>query len=121
MCLITSCTKYWRWRLTNCAPLLGDEDVNALLSENKDLWERLIFSEDERARAIYNITKAKKIQSVCVHAQKKAESQLRSCQNMIHAKDKELTEALIELSKDQDLLVKLGVQGYADPKGPIGT
>jgi len=40
---------------------------------------------------------------------------------MIHAKDKELTEALIELSKDQDLLVKLGVQGYADPKGPIGT
>ncbi|KAL2501236.1 hypothetical protein Fot_35084 [Forsythia ovata] len=99
----------------------GDEDVNALRSENKDLRERLAFSEDERARAIYDITKAKKIQSVCVQAQKKAESQLRSCQNMIHAKDKELTEVLIELSKAQDLLVKLGVPGYADPKGPTGT
>ncbi|KAL2501253.1 hypothetical protein Fot_35101 [Forsythia ovata] len=99
----------------------GDEDVNALRLENKDLRERLAFSEDERARTIYDITKAKRIQSVCVQAQKKAKSQLRSCQNMIHAKDKELTEALIELSKAHDLLVKLGVPGYADPKGPTGT
>ncbi|KAL2545033.1 Uncharacterized protein Fot_14266 [Forsythia ovata] len=51
----------------------GDEDVNALHSENKDLRERLAFSEDARARAIYDVTKAKRIQSVCVQAQKKAE------------------------------------------------
>ncbi|KAL2513724.1 hypothetical protein Fot_27695 [Forsythia ovata] len=44
----------------------GDEVVNALRSKNKDLRERLTFSEDERARAIYDITKAKRIQSVCV-------------------------------------------------------
>ncbi|KAL2520052.1 hypothetical protein Fot_23975 [Forsythia ovata] len=76
-----------------------DEDVNALRSENKDLRESLAFSKDARARAIYDITKAKRIQGVCVQAQKKAESQLRSCQSMVHAKDKELTEALTELSK----------------------
>ncbi|KAL2559344.1 hypothetical protein Fot_04083 [Forsythia ovata] len=76
-----------------------DEDVDVLRLENKDLQEQLAFTEDARARAIYDITKAKTIQKACVQAQKKAESQLRSCQNMIHAKDKELTEALTELSK----------------------
>ncbi|KAL2545519.1 hypothetical protein Fot_14752 [Forsythia ovata] len=45
-----------------------DEDVNALRSENKDLRKRLAFSEDERTRAIYDITKAKRVQSVCVQA-----------------------------------------------------
>ncbi|KAL2550128.1 hypothetical protein Fot_11658 [Forsythia ovata] len=40
---------------------------------------------------------------------------------MVHAKDKELTEALVELSKAKDLLANLGVPNYADPKGPIGT
>ncbi|KAL2490029.1 hypothetical protein Fot_43321 [Forsythia ovata] len=76
-----------------------DEDVDVLRLENKDLQEQLAFSEDARSRAVYDITKAKTIQRACVQAQKKAESQLRSCQNMIHAKDKELTEALTELSK----------------------
>ncbi|KAL2550215.1 hypothetical protein Fot_11745 [Forsythia ovata] len=104
-----------------CSTIGGDEYVNVLRSENKDLQERLAFSENERARAIYDVTKAKKIQSVYVQAQKKAELQLRSYQNMIHAKDKELTEALIELSKAQDLLVKLRVPGYVDPKGLTGT
>ncbi|KAL2545911.1 hypothetical protein Fot_15144 [Forsythia ovata] len=99
----------------------GDKDVNVMRSENKDLQERLAIFEDVRARAIYDVTKAKRIQSVCVQAQKKAESQLRSCQNMIHAKDKELTEALSELSRAQDLLANLGVSGYADPKSPTGT
>ncbi|KAL2552717.1 hypothetical protein Fot_06336 [Forsythia ovata] len=99
----------------------GDEDVNALRSVNKDLRERLAFFENVRARAIYDITKAKRIQSVCVQAQKKSESQLRSCQSMVHAKDKELTEALTELSKAQGLLAKLGVPDYEDPEGPTGT
>ncbi|KAL2514505.1 hypothetical protein Fot_28476 [Forsythia ovata] len=76
----------------------GDKDVNMLCLENKDLRKQLAFLEDVRARAIYDITKAKMIQRACVQAQTKAELQLRSCQNMIHAKDKELTEALTELS-----------------------
>ncbi|KAL2549807.1 hypothetical protein Fot_11337 [Forsythia ovata] len=45
-----------------------DVDVNALRSENKDLRERLAISEDARARAIYDVTKAKRIQSICVQA-----------------------------------------------------
>ncbi|KAL2501296.1 hypothetical protein Fot_35144 [Forsythia ovata] len=93
-----------------------DEDIDALRSDNKDLREQLAFYEDARARAIYDITKAKTIQRECVQAQKKAESQLRSCQNMVHAKDKELSEALNELSRAQYLLAKLGVPGYANPK-----
>ncbi|KAL2552699.1 hypothetical protein Fot_06318 [Forsythia ovata] len=97
----------------------GDEDVNVLRSVNKDLRERLAFFENVRARAIYDITKAKRI--LCVQAQKKSESQLRSCQSMVHAKDKELTEALTELSKAQGLLAKLGVPDYEDPEGPTGT
>ncbi|KAL2557872.1 uncharacterized protein Fot_02611 [Forsythia ovata] len=56
-----------------------------------------------------------------VFAQKKAESQLRSCQSMVHAKDKELTEALTELSKARGMLAKLGVLGYKDLEGPTGT
>ncbi|KAL2544942.1 hypothetical protein Fot_14175 [Forsythia ovata] len=99
----------------------GDGDVDALRSENKDLWKQLAFSEDARARAIYDITKAKTIQKACVQAQKKAKSQLRSCQNMVHVKNKELTEALTEFSKAQDLLAKLRVPGYADSKDPTGT
>ncbi|KAL2493852.1 hypothetical protein Fot_37609 [Forsythia ovata] len=38
-----------------------DKDVDARL-ENKDLREQLAFSEDARARAIYDISKAKMIQ-----------------------------------------------------------
>ncbi|KAL2501016.1 hypothetical protein Fot_34864 [Forsythia ovata] len=37
------------------------EDVNVLRSKNNDLRERLAFSEDARARAIYDVTKAKRI------------------------------------------------------------
>ncbi|KAL2545495.1 hypothetical protein Fot_14728 [Forsythia ovata] len=99
----------------------GDEDVDALRLENKDLREQLAFSEDARARDIYDITKANRIQSACVQAQKKAESQLRSCQSMVHSKDKELIEALTELSKVHGLLAKLGVLGYEEPEGPTGT
>ncbi|KAL2553462.1 hypothetical protein Fot_07081 [Forsythia ovata] len=53
---------------------------------------------------------------VCVQAQRKVESQLRASQNMIYAKDKELTEALAKLSRAKDLLANLGVSGYVDPK-----
>ncbi|KAL2489025.1 hypothetical protein Fot_42317 [Forsythia ovata] len=92
-----------------------DEDVEAMSAENKDLRVQLAFSEDVRARATYGVTKARTIQKACVDAQKKVESQLKSSQSMIHAKDKELTEALSELAKAQSLLAKLGALGYAEP------
>ncbi|KAL2538708.1 hypothetical protein Fot_20099 [Forsythia ovata] len=75
----------------------------------------LVVAEDAMTRAVYDVTKSGTIQMMCAQAQKKSQSQLRSCQNMVHAKDKELTEALAELSKAKDLLVNLGVPGYADP------
>ncbi|KAL2552345.1 hypothetical protein Fot_05964 [Forsythia ovata] len=99
----------------------GDEDVEALHAKNKDLREQLVFFEDARARAIYDVAKAERIQGACVQAQKKVESQLRYFQNMVHAKDKELIEALSELSRARDLQANLGVPGYADPKGPTET
>ncbi|KAL2488842.1 hypothetical protein Fot_42134 [Forsythia ovata] len=92
-----------------------DEDVEAVRAENKHLQARLAFSEDAKTRATYDITKAQTIQKVCVDARKKAESQLKSCQSMIHAKDKELTKALSELAKAKGLLAKLGTPGYAEP------
>ncbi|KAL2537658.1 Uncharacterized protein Fot_19049 [Forsythia ovata] len=92
-----------------------DEDVEAMRAENKHLRARLAFSEDARTRATYDVTKAQTIQKVCVDARKKAESQLKSCQNMIQAKDKKLTKALSELAKAKGLLAKLGVPGYAEP------
>ncbi|KAL2552462.1 hypothetical protein Fot_06081 [Forsythia ovata] len=92
-----------------------DEDVEAILAKNKHLRARLSFSEDARTRATYDVTKAQTIQKACVDAQKKAESQLKSCQSMIHAKDKELTEALRELAKAKSLLAKLGAPGYVEP------
>ncbi|KAL2553469.1 hypothetical protein Fot_07088 [Forsythia ovata] len=51
-----------------------DDDVEALRTENKDLQGRLAFSEDARARATYDITRARTIQKACVDAQKTAES-----------------------------------------------
>ncbi|KAL2500393.1 hypothetical protein Fot_34241 [Forsythia ovata] len=103
-------------------PMVGkDKDVDMLRLENKDDQEQLAFSEDARAHAIYDITKANMIQRACVQAQTTAESQLRYCQNMIHAKDKELTEALTELLKANGLLANPGLPGYADPKGSTGT
>ncbi|KAL2501629.1 hypothetical protein Fot_35477 [Forsythia ovata] len=93
--------------------VMRGEDIDALRLENKDLREQLAFSKDARARAIYDITKAGTIQKACVRAQRTAESQLGACQNMIHAKDKKLTDALAELSKAKGLLADLGVPGTA--------
>ncbi|KAL2508392.1 hypothetical protein Fot_32039 [Forsythia ovata] len=101
--------------------VVGADDIDALRLENKALRAQLDVTKDVRARAIYDITKYRTIQMMCVQAQKKAESQLRVCQNMVHSKDKELTEALAELSKEKDLLANLGVPDYADPKDPAGT
>ncbi|KAL2553480.1 Uncharacterized protein Fot_07099 [Forsythia ovata] len=83
-------------------------------AEIKRLRARLAFLEDARSRATYDVTKAQTIQKTCIAAQKKAESQLKSCQNMIQAKDRELTEVLNELAKAKGLLAKLGVPGYTE-------
>ncbi|KAL2545844.1 hypothetical protein Fot_15077 [Forsythia ovata] len=91
-----------------------DEDAEAMRAENKRLRARLAFSEDAWTRATYDVTKAQTIQKACIVARKKAESQLKSCQSMIQAKDKELTEVLNELTKAKGLLAKLGVPGYAE-------
>ncbi|KAL2545004.1 hypothetical protein Fot_14237 [Forsythia ovata] len=94
--------------------LREDENVEAMRAEIKRLRARLAFSEDARSRATYDVTKAQTIQKACIVAQKKAESQLKSCQNMIQAKDRELTKVLNELTKAKSLLAKLGVPGYTE-------
>ncbi|KAL2478971.1 hypothetical protein Fot_47985 [Forsythia ovata] len=92
-----------------------DEDVEAIRAEDKHLRVRLVFSEDARTRATYDVTKAQTIQKASVVAQKKAESLLESCQSMIQPKDKELTEVLSELAKAKGLLAKHGAPDYAEP------
>ncbi|KAL2501517.1 hypothetical protein Fot_35365 [Forsythia ovata] len=91
-----------------------DEDAEAMRVEIKRLRARLAFSEDARTRATYDVTKAQTIQKACIITQKKAESQLKSCQNMIQAKDRELTEVSNELAKAMSLLAKLGVPSYTE-------
>ncbi|KAL2558881.1 hypothetical protein Fot_03620 [Forsythia ovata] len=93
--------------------VVGTENIDAMRLENQTLRSELAVFEDAIARATYD--------KACAQAQRKAESQLRVCQNMGHAKDKELTEALAELSKANDMLASLGIPGYADPKDPVGT
>ncbi|KAL2494068.1 hypothetical protein Fot_37825 [Forsythia ovata] len=94
--------------------LREDENAEAIRAEIKRLRARLAFSEDARSRATYDVTKVQTIQKPCIVAQKKAESQLKSCQNMIQAKDRELIEVLNELAKAKGLLAKLGVPGYTE-------
>ncbi|KAL2510317.1 Uncharacterized protein Fot_33964 [Forsythia ovata] len=102
-------------RVAEIQSALGeDENVEAMRAEVKRLRARLAFSEDARSRATYDVTKAQTIQKACIVAQKKAESQLKSCQNMIQAKDRELTEVSNELAKAKGLLAKLGVPGYTE-------
>ncbi|KAL2469095.1 hypothetical protein Fot_50671 [Forsythia ovata] len=107
--------KMLEMRVAEIQSALGeDENAEAMRAEVKRLRARLAFSEDARSRATYDVTKAQTIQKACVVAQKKAESQLKSCQNMIQAKDKELTEVSNELAKAKGLLAKLGVPGYTE-------
>ncbi|KAL2530839.1 hypothetical protein Fot_23440 [Forsythia ovata] len=107
--------KILEMRVAEIQSALGeDENAEAMRAEVKRLRARLAFSEDARSRATYDVTKAQTIQKACIVAQKKAESQLKSCQNMIQAKDRELTEVSNELAKAKALLAKLGVPGYTE-------
>ncbi|KAL2545654.1 hypothetical protein Fot_14887 [Forsythia ovata] len=92
------------------------KDIDALRSKNKVIRTRLAIVEDARAQAVFKITKFEMIQRTRINAKKQAELKLKVCEDMAHAKHKELTESLAELSKAKDLLAKLGLSGYADPK-----
>ncbi|KAL2558932.1 Uncharacterized protein Fot_03671 [Forsythia ovata] len=79
-----------------------------------------IFGRDShflKTRGLVPRTRFGQLQKACVDAQKKAESQLKSCQSMINDKDKELTEALSELANAKGLLAKLGAPSYARALG----
>ncbi|KAL2557715.1 hypothetical protein Fot_02454 [Forsythia ovata] len=97
-----------------------DENAEAMRAEIKRLRARFAFSEDAQTRATYDVTKAQTIQKACIVAQKKVESQLKSCQNMIQAKDRELTEVLDELAKAKSLLAKLFARVSIDKKSRQG-
>ncbi|KAL2509911.1 hypothetical protein Fot_33558 [Forsythia ovata] len=101
--------------------VVGAKDIDVLYSENKIFCTRLAIVEDARAQAVFKVTKSETIQRMCAQAQKKAELKLKVCEDTIHPKHKELTEALAELSKAKDLLADLGAPGYADPKDLAGT
>ncbi|KAL2538716.1 Uncharacterized protein Fot_20107 [Forsythia ovata] len=107
--------KMLEMRVAEIQSALGeDENAEAMRAEVKRLRARLAFLENARNRATYDVTKDQTIQKACIVAQKKAESQLKSCQNMIQAKDRELTEVSNELAKAKGLLAKLGVPGYTE-------
>ncbi|KAL2493727.1 hypothetical protein Fot_37484 [Forsythia ovata] len=92
-------------------------EAHELRLENKILRSRLAVSEDARAKAEYKISMDETLQKLYVKARKQAELKLKVCENMAHAKHKELTEALAELSMANELLAKLEVSSYTDPKG----
>ncbi|KAL2559163.1 hypothetical protein Fot_03902 [Forsythia ovata] len=53
-----------------------DEDAETMRAEIKRLRARLVFSEDARTRATYDVTKAQTIQKACIVAQKKLDRHL---------------------------------------------
>ncbi|KAL2487744.1 hypothetical protein Fot_41036 [Forsythia ovata] len=107
--------KMLEMRVAEIQSALGeDENAEAMRAEIKRLRAPLAFSKDTWNRATYDVTKAQTIQKTCIIAQKKVESQLKSYQNMIQAKDRELTKVLDELAKAKGLLAKLGVPGYTE-------
>ncbi|KAL2520353.1 hypothetical protein Fot_24276 [Forsythia ovata] len=90
------------------------KDIDELRSENKIFHSKLAVSEDADGEG--RVQDIHAIQKFSVKAQKQAELKLKVCEVMAHAKHKELTEVLAELSKAKELLTKLGVSSYADPK-----
>ncbi|KAL2510423.1 hypothetical protein Fot_34070 [Forsythia ovata] len=70
------------------------EDIDELLSKKKIIHSRLAIFEDARTQDEYKITMAKMIQRLSVKARKQVELKLKVCEDMAHAKHKELTEAL---------------------------
>ncbi|KAL2549732.1 hypothetical protein Fot_11262 [Forsythia ovata] len=81
------------------------EDIDELRSKNKILHSRLVVYEDSRVQVEYKTTMAETIERLSVKARKQVELELKVCEDMAHAKNKELTEALAELSKAKELLL----------------
>ncbi|KAL2529734.1 hypothetical protein Fot_22335 [Forsythia ovata] len=101
--------------------VVGIEDIDALCSKNKVIRARLAIVEDARAQAVFQLTKSQTIEMMCADAQRKGELKLKVFKDMTYAKHKELTEVLIELSKANELLAKLGVPSHADSRGSVET
>ncbi|KAL2508742.1 hypothetical protein Fot_32389 [Forsythia ovata] len=99
-----------------CSTATELKDIDELRSENKILRSRLAVSEDSRAQAKFRIIKSETIQRLSINARKQDELKLKVCEDMAYAKHKELTEALVELSKAKEFLAKLGASSYTDPK-----
>ncbi|KAL2501479.1 hypothetical protein Fot_35327 [Forsythia ovata] len=97
------------------------EDIDELCVENKMLCSSFAIYEDMRAKAEHMISMAETIRKLSIKARKQVELKLKVCEDMAHAKYKELTRALAELSKAKELLAKLGVSGYADSEGSAET
>ncbi|KAL2544934.1 hypothetical protein Fot_14167 [Forsythia ovata] len=95
----------------------GDDE---LCSENRVLRSKFVFADEARPQAKYKLMKSKTIQRVCIDARKWAKLKQKVCEDMAHAKHKELAEALAELSKAKESLAKLGASNYADPKEFVG-
>ncbi|KAL2549678.1 hypothetical protein Fot_11208 [Forsythia ovata] len=87
-----------------CSTVVGTDDIDELRSKIKILRLRLAVYEDARVQAKYKITMAEMIERLSVKARKQVELELKVCEDMVHAKHKELTEALSELSKAKELL-----------------
>ncbi|KAL2514454.1 hypothetical protein Fot_28425 [Forsythia ovata] len=101
--------------------VVGAKNIEDLRTENNVLYLELVIFKDARAKAEYKVTKAEMLQQLSFKAQKQAELKLNVCEDMAHAKHKELTKALGELSKANELLAKLGASGYSYPKGSAET
>ncbi|KAL2515549.1 hypothetical protein Fot_29520 [Forsythia ovata] len=101
--------------------VVGVEDIDALRSENKILRSRLAVSKDARTQAEFKIIKSETIQRLSVSAQKQAELKLKVCEDMAYTKHKQLTEALVELTKAKELLATIETSGYTDPKDSAET
>ncbi|KAL2479130.1 hypothetical protein Fot_48144 [Forsythia ovata] len=99
--------------------VVGVEDIDKLRSENKILRSRPAVSEDVSGKAEYKINMTEAIQKSSLKARKRAVLKLKVCEDMAHAKHKELMKALVELSTAKELLAKQGVPGYVNPKCSI--
>ncbi|KAL2488580.1 hypothetical protein Fot_41872 [Forsythia ovata] len=99
----------------------GAKDIYALRAENKMICSRLAISEDAREKAEYMISMAEIIQKLSIKSRKQAELKLMVFEDMAHAKHKELTGALAELSKAKEFLAKLGVSSHVDLEGSVAT
>ncbi|KAL2514660.1 hypothetical protein Fot_28631 [Forsythia ovata] len=101
--------------------IVGAEYIDELHSDNKILRSRLAIYKDAKAQVEFKIIKSETIQRLSVSARKKSGLKLKVCEDMAYTKHKQLAEAMAALAKAKVLLAKLGIPGYANPKGSVET